>query len=159
MQRKERKPHIELLLGDELQSLFSSGFNKDCLDPLGYDLRLGEEVTIVTRPEHKSSLKGDEEITIYPGETFIAKTEEVLNLPLDVFAIGSPKMSLLARGLWTHGGKTDPGYKNPLVLGFFNAGNQPISVKRSEKFFISLSIKFMANSLPVTGVMDHECHQ
>jgi hypothetical protein len=41
MQRKERKPHIELLLGDELQSLFSSGFNKDCLDPLGYDLRLG----------------------------------------------------------------------------------------------------------------------
>jgi len=125
---------IELLVGDELTSLISQGFRDNCLDPMGYDLRLGVEVRLVTRGRTKE-LSADEEITIYPGETVIVRTEEVLNLPDNVFAIGSPKMKLLVQGLWAHGGKTDPGYNLSLNLGFQNVGSKPCVLRRGQKIF------------------------
>lgn len=125
---------IELLIGDELKPLFSQGFTSNCLDPMGYDLRLGTEVRLVTRGKTEE-ISSNDEIKIYPGETIIAKTEEVLNLPDDVFAIGSPKMKLLVQGLWAHGGKTDPGYNLPLNLGFQNVGSKPCTLRRGQKIF------------------------
>jgi len=127
-------PHIELLVGDELESLFSQGFDKTCLDPLGHDLRLGTEVRCVTRGINKEMCDG-EEIEIMPGESTIVKTEEVLKLPDNVYAIGSPKMKLLVQGLWAHGGKTDPGYNLSLNLGFQNAGSQPCKLRKGQKIF------------------------
>ena len=125
---------IELLIGDELRPLFSEGFQNNCLDPMGYDLRLGAEVRLVTRGQTKK-MTANEEIEIYPSETVIVKTEEVLCLPDNVFAIGSPKMRLLVQGLWAHGGKTDPGYSLPLNLGFQNVGSKPCALKRGQKIF------------------------
>ena len=127
-------PHVELLVGDELRILFSEGFDGTCLDPMGYDLRLGGEVRCVTRGLNKEMCNG-EEIEIYPSESIIVKTEEVLNLPDNVYAIGSPKMKLLVQGLWAHGGKTDPGYNLSLNLGFQNVGSQPCKLKRGQKIF------------------------
>ena len=127
-------PCIELLIGDELEPLFSQGFKGNCLDPMGYDLRLGGEVLLVTRGKTEK-LSAREKIEIYPGETVIVKTEEVLNLPENVFAIGSPKMSLLVQGLWAHGGKTDPGYNLSLNLGFQNVGGKPCTLEKGQKIF------------------------
>jgi deoxycytidine triphosphate deaminase len=127
-------PFIELLIGDELESLFSQGFVSECLDPMGYDLRLGSEVRLVTRGKTEE-MSDNEEIEIYPGESVIVKTEEVLNLPDNVFALGSPKMKLLVQGLWAHGGKTDPGYNLPLNLGFQNVGSKPCILRRRQKIF------------------------
>ena len=128
---------IELLLQDDLRSLFNRGFAADCCDPMGYDLRLGSAVRLVTRGETRTltDIPPNDEIEIYPGETVIVKTEEILGLPDDVFAIGSPKMKLLLEGLWAHGGKTDPGYKSLLYLGFQNVGNKPCILKRKQKIF------------------------
>jgi len=125
---------IELLIGDDLKPLFSQGFVSDCLDPMGYDLRLGADMRLVTRGEVQVLNEGGE-IEIYPGETIIVRTEEVLNLPDDVFAVGSPKMKLLVEGLWAHGGKTDPGYNLPLNLGFQNVGSKPCQLGRGQKIF------------------------
>ena len=127
-------PCIELLIRDELKPLFSRGFQSICLDPMGYDLRLGAEVRLVTKGKTEQ-LGATGEIEIYPGETVIVKTDEILNLPDDVFAIGSPKMKLLVQGLWAHGGKTDPGYNLPLNLGFQNVGGKPCTLKRGQKIF------------------------
>src|SRR4030067_1668348 len=91
-------PHVELLIGDELRNLFSEGFDNTCLDPMGYDLRLGKDVRCVTKGVNEEMCDG-EEIEVYPGESIIVKTEEVLNLPDNVYAIGSPKMKLLVQGL------------------------------------------------------------
>jgi len=126
--------HVELLVGDELRSLFSEGFDSTCLDPMGYDLRLGKEVRCVTKGINEEMCDG-EEIEVYPGESIIVKTEEVLNLPDNVYAIGSPKMKLLVQGLWAHGGKTDPGYNLSLNLGFQNVGSQPCKLKKGQKIF------------------------
>ena len=127
-------PCIELLIRNELKTLFSRGFQTDCLDPLGYDLRLGADMQLVTKGEVKT-LSHNEKIEIYPGETVIVRTEEVLDLPNDMFAIGSPKMKLLLDGLWAHGGKTDPRYRGPLILGFQNVGSKPCILKRGQKIF------------------------
>lgn len=126
---------VELLAGsDEIKSLFRLGYSPDCLDSLGYDFRLGEEVRFVTTCKD-IKLSGNEEIEILPNETVIVRTEEILDLPDDVFAIGSPKMSLLIDGLWAHGGKTDPGYNSKLTLGFQNVGSKPCKVKRGQRIF------------------------
>lgn len=127
---------IELVLKNEITSLFKTGFcDNDCIDPMGYDIRLGDEVVPVTRGESKKTLKNGEAFTVFPGETLLVKSEEVLNLPNTVCAIGSPKMSLILKGLWAHGGKTDFGYNQRLTLGFRHLGASPIELKRGQKIF------------------------
>ena len=125
---------IELMIGPRLRDMFCKNFEESSLDPLGYDVRLGDVVRLITSGEEKT-LNQEEEVKVFPGETLIAKTEEILNLPEWAFALGSPKMSLLAKGLWTHGGKTDPGYNHPLTLGFMNVGSEPCSLKRGQCIF------------------------
>lgn len=127
--------YVELLLGpDELSPLFHDCFDESSVDALGYDLRLGNIVEHVITGESKE-LGLDQETIIYPGETVIVKTEEILHLPDNVYAIGSPKMSLLIRGLWAHGGKTDFGFNSSLTLGFQNVGSSPITIKRCMPIF------------------------
>jgi len=127
--------YIELLLGaEELSSLFHAGFDESSVDSLGYDLRLGERIEHVTTGASKDLVQ-NEDVIIYPGETVIVKTEEILHLPDEVYALGSPKMSLLIKGLWAHGGKTDFGFNSCLTLGFQNVGSNPITIKRCMPIF------------------------
>jgi deoxycytidine triphosphate deaminase len=128
------EPNLELLLGeDKLSQLFISGFVSSSVNPVGYDLRLANKVGHVTTGQ--TDELNDQEVVIYPGETIIVCTEEVLNLPDNVFALGSPKMSLLIKGLWAHGGKTDFGYNHNLLLGFQNVGSEPIKIKKGQQIF------------------------
>lgn len=102
---------------------------------LGYDIRLGDRVFFVTRG---TSVTFDERVTevdVNPGETILAQSLEVLKLDEDVCATGSPKMRLLIRGLWAHGGKTDFGYNSTLMLGFTNLGTKPIPLRHKQQIF------------------------
>lgn len=125
---------LEIILGKDLQTMFCRNFDPNSIDPLGYDVRLGEVVKLITSGEEKI-LEKDEGFMVLPGETLLARTEEILQLPDYAFALGSPKMSLLASGLWSHGGKTDPGFNHSLTLGFMNVGNTPVPLKRGQKIF------------------------
>jgi deoxycytidine triphosphate deaminase len=146
---KQDPSYVELLVEEELKALFSDGYDASCLDPMGYDLRLGNEVRCVTKGSNQEMCEGAE-ILVYPGESIIVKTEEVLNLPDDVYAIGSPKMSLLVQGLWAHGGKTDPGYNLSLNLGFQNVGSRPCKLKRGQKIFHLTFFKIHGKPVRVT---------
>jgi deoxycytidine triphosphate deaminase len=125
---------IELLTGRELEHMFGRNFDQGSLDNIGYDVRLGDVVRLITSGEERTLNEG-ESVEIFPGETVVAKTEEILSLPEQVFALGSPKMSLIGQGLWAHGGKTDPGFNQPLTLGFMNVGNKSCTLARGQKIF------------------------
>lgn len=139
---------IELLTGPILEKMFCRNFDKKSLDQLGYDVRLGDVVRLLTSGEDRT-LNTDEKVEVFPGETLIAKTEEILHLPDWAFALGTPKMGLIAQGLWAHGGKTDPGYNNPLTLSFMNVGNKPCTLTRGQQIF-HLTF-FKVKGKPLTG--------
>jgi deoxycytidine triphosphate deaminase len=125
---------LELILGDEIEQMFCENFYPKSVDHLGYDVRLGSQVRLLIsgKTEEVDETKG---VTILPGETFLARTEEILHIPNWAYAVGSPKMRLIAKGLWTHGGKTDPGYNQRLILGFMNVSNSAITLKRRQPIF------------------------
>jgi deoxycytidine triphosphate deaminase len=130
----DKQSGIELLAGPEIKTLFCRNFLDKSIDQLGYDVRLGDVIRLITSGEERTLNEG-EKVEVLPGETLIAKTEEILDLPNSVFAFGSPKMSLISQGLWAHGGKTDPGYNQPLTLGFMNVGNKPCTLTRGQPIF------------------------
>ncbi|MCA1812170.1 MAG: hypothetical protein LC623_09205 [Halobacteriales archaeon] len=120
----------------QILRLFKGGTtSEDSVNEMGYDIRLGSRVTYVTRGGEVARLKAGDKITIYPGETILATSREVLNLDDDVCATGSPKMSLLLDGLWSHGGKTDFGFSSNLRLGFMNQGTHPITLEYEQPIF------------------------
>lgn len=102
-------------------------------DPLGYDLGL-DSIQFIKSGKIETFKNGNE-VEICPGETLIVKTSEKVKLPNDVFAIGSPKMGLLIRGLWAHGGKTEPGFEDHLTLGFHHVGSEVIKLKKNDRIF------------------------
>ena len=107
----------------------------DCVNEMGYDIRLGSRLTLVTRGGEVERLKPGSKVKIYPGETVLATSREILNLPPNVCATGSPKMSLLLDGLWSHGGKTDFGFDGNLRLGFMNQGTHSITLEYEQTIF------------------------
>ena len=125
----------QLVLGkDEIKKVVRHKFDESCVDAMGYDMRLGNHVYRVTKGI-RVELKDDETIYVQPGETLVAHTLERLNLKDDVCATGSPKMSLLMKGLWSHGGKTDFGYNRDLLLSFTNLGSEEVPLKQGSKIF------------------------
>lgn len=104
------------------------------VDGLGADVSIGRDVHLVSRGM-KIDLDDGEKFTVFPGETVVLQTKEVLKLTDGVFATGSPKMSLLIKGLWSHGGKTDFGYSSNLMLSFRNMGDREIELAEGQSIF------------------------
>ena len=126
---------IEMLLEEqEIRPLFSRGFYPDSVDSTGYDLRLGDKITFLNRGK-EMECKAETPAEILPGDVIVVTCEETLRLPSNVFAIGSPKMSLIVKGLWAHGGKTDFGFNLPFRFGFQHVGKDPITLKPGDKIF------------------------
>lgn len=133
---RAKRGAVDVLVGEEeIRPLFTPlTYSPASVDPLGYDIRLGSWVKLPSRGA-TVSLNPGQSIEVYPDETLLAVSEETLSLPVNVFGTGSPKMSLLLKGLWAHGGKTDFGYSSQLVFGFRHHGTQPITLTRGDRIF------------------------
>jgi deoxycytidine triphosphate deaminase len=130
---KKEIPFLEMLLNDEIRELFEKDtMDEKSIDQTGYDIRLGHEIAFVSRGK---TIEDCTKIEIYPGETILVKSEEVLTLPDNVCALGAPKMKLLVKGLWAHGGKTDFGYNQRLTLSFRHVGSSRLELKRGDPIF------------------------
>ena len=108
----------------------------------GFDLRAGEFFKLKDgtaflgenerhTPETESYGKygKDKEITIRPGEYFLVKTIEKVNLPFNVSALFRPRSTLQRCGLMLATAAASPGYSGELTFGLFNAGKNNVKIE------------------------------
>jgi deoxycytidine triphosphate deaminase len=108
----------------------------------GFDLRAGEFFKLKEgdaflgendrhTPETESVAKygKDKEIIIKPGEYFLVKTIERVNLPFNVSAIFRPRSTLYRCGLMLATATASPGYSGELIFGICNVGNNDVRIE------------------------------
>lgn len=107
----------------------------------GFDLRLGEVYRIkgdaFLGETHRKTAdielvkayeKGKtQSIKIKPGDFFLVKTIEKINLPVDLSAVIIPRTTTFRCGIFIRTGPVQPGYQGELTFGLKNEG--PITVK------------------------------
>lgn len=108
----------------------------------GFDLRAGEFFKLKEgeaflgenerhTPETESVAKygKDKDIVIKPGEYFLVKSIEKVNLPFNVSAIFRPRSTLQRCGLMLATAAASPGYSGELTFGIYNAGKNDVKIE------------------------------
>lgn len=114
----------------------------------GFDLRLGEVFKIsgsaflgethrktadiksvkVYDPKKKSSIK------IKPGDFFLVKTIEKINLPINLSSVIIPRTTTFRSGLFIRTGPIQPGYSGELTFGLKNEGPITVEIEMGARF-------------------------
>lgn len=99
-------------------------------------MHLGPEAYL-SSDKHATRLEWGNDICINPGENGLLITEETVNLPQDLAAFISLRLSIAIRGLVNISGRhVDPGYSGKLVFSVYNAGSNPVIMKRGDPVFM-----------------------
>jgi len=112
----------------------------------GFDLRLGEiysisgesflgvterktaDINLVTKYGKANK------ITIKPGEFFLTKTIEDVNMPANLTASITPRSTTYRSGLVLRTGNVPPGYCGGLTFGIHNAGPVEVTIEMGARF-------------------------
>ncbi len=123
----------------------------------GFDLRLGEVFKISGKaflgethrqtPEAKSIAKfeeksphsakasrGKKSIKIKPGDFYLVKTVEKINLPLNLSAVIIPRTTTFRSGIFIRTGPIQPGYQGELTFGLKNEGPITVEMEMGARF-------------------------
>lgn len=114
----------------------------------GFDLRLGEVYKISGKAflgeteRHTAEIKlaqkyvkGEKRsVLIKPGDFFLTKTIESVNMPNNLTASITPRSTTYRSGLIIRTGNVPPGYCGGLTFGLFNAGQIPITIEMGARF-------------------------
>ncbi len=114
----------------------------------GFDLRLGEVFKISgsaflgethrKTPDIKSvkvyNPKRTTSIKIKPGDFFLVKTVEKINLPLNLSAVIIPRTTTFRSGLFIRTGPIQPGYSGELTFGLKNEGPITVELEMGARF-------------------------
>lgn len=114
----------------------------------GFDLRLGEVYSIsgtaflgVTE-RHTADIKlvakykegKTSSITIKPGDFFLTKTIETVNMPENLTASITPRSTTYRSGLMIRTGNVPPGYCGGLTFGLVNEGSINVTIEMGARF-------------------------
>ncbi len=114
----------------------------------GFDLRLGEvfkisgsaflgeterktpNIKLIQKysKDNKSSLK------IKPGDFYLVKTVEKINLPLNLSAVIIPRTTTFRSGIFIRTGPIQPGYQGELTFGLKNEGPITVEIEMGARF-------------------------
>lgn len=114
------------------------GFDKECLEGAGYDLRLNKiyeldgsgYVGIDFRDLPKVREIKFDEYPLNPGEYVLIETLEKVNMPLDIAARVLPRSTVFRCGASLITALVDPGYRGTLTMGLYNQGKSPFRVQK-----------------------------
>lgn len=112
----------------------------------GFDLRLGEvykirgdaflgethrktaDIELVAKYGREKSIK------IKPGDFFLVKTMEKINLPINLSAVILPRTTTFRSGLFIRTGPIQPGYEGELTFGLKNEGPITVEIEMGARF-------------------------
>ena len=114
----------------------------------GFDLRLGEVYKISgsaflgethrKTPDVESIKKYDRKkassLKIKPGDFYLVKTMEKINLPVDLSAIIIPRTTTFRSGIFIRTGPIQPGYSGELIFGLKNEGPVTVEIEMGARF-------------------------
>ena len=112
----------------------------------GFDLRLGEVYAISGKAflgeTHRQTADIDpvaaygkqKSIKIKPGDFFLVKTIEKINLPLNLSAVILPRTTTFRSGLFIRTGPVQPGYEGELTFGLKNEGPVTVEIEMGARF-------------------------
>lgn len=114
----------------------------------GFDLRLGEVFKIsgsaFLGETHRKTAdiksvkvynsKRTQSIKIKPGDFFLVKTIEKINLPLNLSAVIIPRTTTFRSGLFIRTGPIQPGYSGELTFGLKNEGPITVEIEMGARF-------------------------
>ncbi len=109
----------------------------------GFDLRLGEVFKISgsaflgethrKTPNIKLVRKFEKvktnSIKIKPGDFYLVKTIEKINLPLNLLAVIIPRTTTFRSGIFIRTGPIQPGYQGELTFGLKNEGSATVEIE------------------------------
>ncbi len=118
---------------------------RELTDPegAGFDLRLGEVFKISGKAflgvteRHTAKIKEvakynekkSSKVKIKPGDFFLVKTIETVNMPQNLTASITPRSTLYRSGLFLRTGNTPPGYSGGLIFGLKNEGDATVEIE------------------------------
>lgn len=143
----EPKELLELV---EKEKLVENLSERELTNPegTGFDLRLGEVFKISgsaflgethrKTPDIESVMIYNEKkpkvIKIKPGDFFLVKTIEKINLPIDLSAVILPRTTTFRSGLFIRTGPIQPGYSGELTFGLKNEGPVTVELEMGARF-------------------------
>ncbi|MCL5439014.1 MAG: hypothetical protein M1268_03420 [Patescibacteria group bacterium] len=83
-------------------------------------------------PLRRSS--GKSSIKIKPGDFFLVKTIEKINLPINLSAVILPRTTTFRCGLFLRTGPVQPGYQGELTFGLKNEGSITVEIEMGARF-------------------------
>jgi len=109
----------------------------------GFDLRLGEVYKIsgdafLGETERKTAdieliekyVIGKKRTIIFsPGDFYLVKTIETVNMPKNITASITPRSTTYRSGLFIRPGNVPPGYNGGLIFGLKNEGSIPVKIE------------------------------
>ncbi|MCK4539643.1 hypothetical protein KAU09_00640 [Candidatus Parcubacteria bacterium] len=104
----------------EVYSLEGSGF-------LGVDDRETPQIELLAKHDPNKD-KSDNFYVFKPGEYYLIKTMEKVNLPTTLSGIIFPRTTLFRSGLALFNGVAQPGYSGELTFGLSNLGKSNIKI-------------------------------
>lgn len=114
----------------------------------GFDLRLGEVYKISGKAflgvteRHTADIKlikaykegKTESIVIKPGDFYLVKTIESVNMPENITASITPRSTTYRSGLMIRTGNVPPGYSGGLTFGLVNEGPVSVTIEMGARF-------------------------
>jgi deoxycytidine triphosphate deaminase len=91
------------------------------------------------------------ELVIKPGEYYLVKTVEVVDIPLDVLGDVRPRTTLFRAGLALQTSIVHPGYKGNLVLGLHNSGPLPVTLQMGARVCVAVFYRTEAEGVAYRG--------
>ncbi|MEM4256509.1 MAG: hypothetical protein QW746_04250, partial [Thermoplasmata archaeon] len=89
-------------------------------------------------PDFKSvrvyNSKKPSSIKIRPGDFFLVKTIEKINLPVNLSAVIIPRTTTFRSGLFIRTGPVQPGYQGELIFGLKNEGPVTVEIEMGARF-------------------------
>ncbi len=118
----------------------------------GFDLRLGEvykikgkaflgvterhtaDIELVVEYKAISDKQKAKRIKIKPGDFFLVKTIESVNMPQNLTASITPRSTTYRSGLFIRTGNVPPGYCGGLTFGLSNEGQAEVTIEMGARF-------------------------
>lgn len=108
-------------------------FRANQIEPDSYDVTLADEFHQIQPDGTAKTIKADE-ITIGPGECWLAHTQEIFNFPSNLKGTLQGKSSWARLSLFVEcAGLFDKGFKGTAVLELHNSGTWGILLKKGDK--------------------------
>ena len=148
---------LDLLLksSSDERKLVLSPFEKECLTPVGYDLRVGETYITSDMGDVRKDLHEGEAITLRPGTTALITTLEDVRMPKDRSITGliESKVSQVSKGLSHVSTTVDPDWQGNLLIAIHNHAVEEIKLTYGDAF---CTIVFLKNMTAATRQCDKE---